>query len=172
MRAIEKKRPPIMNSKRWSVVMVLLIAAIIAVVIVYYNQVQQPKWDQKSIATATVLEKSDLVQIEAIHKHVWNEPYWIALGMKEDKSKHYAFLKEGEEEEVPVLLAADSLLTVEQMSEQLEKSKFEKVVHRMTLGIYSNQPVWEIYGSKDGRYYYSFFAADSGELINELQMLK
>lgn len=176
MRAVEKKRPPLMTPKRW---LLLAIAAIVTFFVwfgLYFREIQLPKWSEDREMREAALETGELAEIRELYKHVWEKTTWIAEGVDEDGENRYLFVTE----EGEPIFAVDEEDTLGQ--DEVE-DKFRAVnsdaqkarIIRISPGLFRDAPVWEVYYSSksDGmnRYYYQFYTFDRNlELIETYKL--
>jgi len=168
MRVIEKKRPPLMNPKRWLIVTPIVIAALTISCVWYYRTIQQPFWQEKEAAYSKVKEQSDMTSIQSIHKYVWDETSWIASGTTEaDEPITVVIRKEAD----PIVVSTSSLISYDDMLKTVTGNSNEALVKRLQLGFMEGQLVWEAYIKRADRFYYAFYRGVDGQFIDEYQLL-
>lgn len=165
MRAVEKKRPPLMTPKRW---LLLSIACLVTFGVwfgLYFREIHLPKWTEGREMREAVLDTGELVEVTELYKHVWEKTIWIAEGEDDAGAERYVFMSV-EGEPLYVVNAEDTL------EPDAVKNKFRAVnpdarqaqIIRVSPGMFQDAPVWEVYYSSDsdgtGRNYYQFYSFD------------
>lgn len=167
MRVIEKKRPPLMNPKRWLIVTIIAVAALIISCILYYRAIQQPLWQEKEAAIHQVMEQSEITEIQSIHKYIWDEASWIVSGATEDQQLLTVVIRKQID---PFVISSAELLNEDEMKSKLQLTD-EAAIKKIQLGFMEDQLIWEVQLKKNNRYYYAFYRATDGQFIDEYQML-
>jgi Uncharacterized protein conserved in bacteria len=170
MRAIEKKRPPLMTRRRWIVLSSALVLAGLIGFGYYFSLVQEPKWSEERQARQAAAEVGGLISVEETYKHVWEETIWVAEGTDAEGGKMYVFMRDGEL--LHSVRAAESV-TVEALRDRFERNKPEADIVRISPGLFRGEPAWEVYYRiTDGRaqYRYDFYRFHDGTLIDSYRL--
>lgn len=176
MRAVEKKRPPLMTPRRWLLLAIAVIVTFLVWFGLYFREIQLPKWSEEREMRETALNTGELAEISKLYRHVWEKTTWIAEGEDEDGENRYLFMTEEGE---PIFVVDDE----DTLEQDAIEDKFRAVnsddqkaqIIRISPGMFQDAPVWEVYYSSKtngvNRYYYQFYTFDrNAELIETYKL--
>lgn len=174
MRAIEKKRPPLMNRRRWITLIIVLIILLIVGTTLFYRSIHRELWQEKSEAEQ-IIEQSEaynLETLESLNKYVWENPYWILLAETTDTATKTYSVWSGDQQ-IAKLAYADAV-SQEDMQAIVQSSKANAESIRLQVGYAFGQLVWEV-KYKDSETTHSkiaFYSLASGSFIDEYTIPK
>ena len=167
MRAIEKKRPPLLTKRRIAYAGTICFIALLVWLVLYYRAIQMPHWTEQREAEAFALETTELASVEHSYKHVWDQVSWIVSGLNDhDEPVMVWIAAEGE----PIVMRSGDGLTEEAILGKFESSNPEAEPIRIQAGLFSGTPVWEVYYKDGGRAYYAFYTFYDGTYIDTYQL--
>ncbi|GGG58529.1 cell wall elongation regulator TseB-like domain-containing protein [Paenibacillus radicis (ex Gao et al. 2016)] len=192
MRAVTKKRKPIMSAKRWLTLSILLVIALLAAVFIYYRSVQLPYWSQEASIRNEAVEAAQLKSVTKATKHVWDRAYWIVEGTDESDTDVYVWIAAKEKPDAnaetgneatsdttnantipPLIIKASEAASKDAIRESFLQAKPDAEIKRLQPGMLNGEPVWEIYFSREEhttKYYYEFYSFRDGSFITEYRL--
>lgn len=172
MRAIERKRPPLMSPRRW---LLLGIAAVVAMGVwvgLYFRDIQSPYWSEMGDAEQIALATGKLTSIEQMYKHTWEDTTWIAKGLNEAMAEIYLFHRQ---EELLFAINSTDVVSIEKLRSVFKNENPDTKIISASPGIFRGSPVWELFFSRSvngkKRYFYHFYSFDlQGTFIESYQL--
>ncbi|MEK4249829.1 hypothetical protein [Paenibacillus sp. FSL W7-1287] len=144
MRAIEKKRPPFMTRRKWTVLTLFLILLIIVGIIFFYRYIHKGIWQETS-EMREVIEQASLYNLDeqyVLNKYIWEDRYWILLAQSNvsEEMIYSAWSTQEQLAELPY----EEAMTKEEMLAHVEASKPYAQNIKLQPGYMYGQLVWEI----------------------------
>ncbi|MFF2089974.1 DUF5590 domain-containing protein [Paenibacillus sp. NPDC058174] len=190
MRAVTKKRKPLMSAKRWVTLSILLLLALLAAIFIYYRSVQLPYWSQEASIRKEAVEAAELKTVTKATKHVWDRAYWVIEGTDETDTEVYVWMAVPEKTEneasnvaadgsvkadaaPPIIIKTSEAANKDSIRESFLQAKPDADIKRMQPGMLNGEPVWEIYFSREEhttKYYYEFYRFRDGSFITEYRL--
>lgn len=166
MRAIERKRPPLMTARRW---LFIVIAALITFAVwfgLYFREIQMPRWSQISSVQAMAVESGQLASVQNVNKHIWDQPSWVVEGVNSDEEEVYLFLTDSE---TLFTIKKEDSISPEALRTAFLKEKPNASIRHIKPGLFYGKPIWEInytLGNGDKHYYYEFYTFEQGTWLD------
>ncbi len=159
-----------MTKRKWIVLITGSFLAFSIWFAFFFRDVQTPKWTEHETIRSKLLEETDIVKIDKLHKHVWNQVAWVAIGTNQAEEPIALFYDSNEQSQI--LKAAESM-SEEELRTIFKTSKPEAVVLDIKAGLYNGEPVWEIQyksNESDTRTRYEFYTFQGGVFIDSFQL--
>lgn len=165
MRVIDRKSPPLMNKKRWMVLIAACLVALAVWGVFYYRSVQMPNWTETREARQAVAESAQLERIEVLTKHIWDQVTWIAQGTSASGQSVIVFLQDGE---VVFRTEEENAMSKEDMLQLFDRQHADAKLIAIKPGWFRDQPAWEMQYMQNGSngVYYHFYSLRNGESLN------
>lgn len=170
MRAIERKRPPLMTARRWWMVVIVCLVAFGTWAGLYFREIQQPRWTEMDAVRVMAIEAAELTHVENVYKHVWDQVCWIVEGVNQNEESVFAFLNE---EELLYTIHAEDSISKEALRNSFKTDHPNSEIVRISPGLMNNKPVWEIYyhrGVSAAHSYLEFYTFKDGKLVDTYQL--
>lgn len=171
MRAVERKRKPVMSVQRWLIAGAAVVICIVAAILIYYRTIQLPVWADETKAAAAAAESSGVTEIDQIYKHVWDSEAWIVEGKNEADEALYVWV-DAEGKTIASRKASESAAK-DRIVSVFRQSHPDASVIRVEPGLLKSEPVWEVYystGASPAKYHYSFYSFDDGTFVDEYHL--
>lgn len=144
MRAIEKKRPPLMNRRRWIVLIVLLLISISLAIFFSYRAIHEGIWQEHAEMRQQIKQTNefDMDSVQSLEKYVWEDVYWIMLAAKTDDDKLYYSV--WTEDDMLAELPYSDAVEPDSMLAQFQQRKKNASKIKLQVGYVLGQLVWEV----------------------------
>lgn len=168
MRA-EHKRPPLLKTSQWIILIVLMLIVLIMLINVTYTSLQKPIWQEQNSMSSEIAARSDLEKVTAVQKSVWDTLVWVAQGINHEGKEAYVFYADGKV--THEILAADCQ-SEGSIKQRLFTDQPNASITHIKPGILNDQPVWECFYSvkNQQQYGYRFYDFQSGNLISSFNV--
>lgn len=141
----------------------------------FYGYIMKDQWDERSAAQEAAKSRAGLTEVTKAQKSVWDENsiYWVLTGKNEAGAELMVWVRfttEGKIVEDDNAIYAELLSngTSEQQIRAIINSLHPDVdIERLAPGVYNGEYAWQLFYSKDKRYYYRFFRFADGTPIGE-----
>ncbi|UVI32434.1 cell wall elongation regulator TseB-like domain-containing protein [Paenibacillus spongiae] len=169
MRASRRKRPSSMTPARIAAVVIASIVVLLIGANGYYRYVQAPMWNDQTKLEEQAMKIAGLQETSDSYTYVWDDTIWIVEGKDKQGDEVYVWLYENPNAMQPVIRKVKDGVTKEQLKEKLLSSKPDANLEHIKLGWKDNEPVWELFYSRDQSgtdfYYYDFYRYSDGGFI-------
>lgn len=171
MRAIEKKRQPLLNRKKWTILIILLLTLIVLLFTFFYRSIQLERWTEKAQIREVFSTQYDLSTEQYLEKYIWEDQYWILLANNLDGISQYAVMKDNE---IITTLDEANVYASDRIIQSLKNSDSNAVVSRVFPGYVGDQFIWEVqYHDADTGYVkYAFYSMTNGAFLNQYTISK
>lgn len=165
MRLIEKKRPPLMNARRWTILIVLILIALTILITLFYRDIQSDRWNEKTLVRESLSEFYDLSSEQYLEKYTWDNQYWIMLATNNEQVEQYVSWSDNE---IIGVINANSIISVNDALERIQRLDTNAIEPTGKAGYMSGQFVWEVKykDNKSEHVKYAFFSMLDGKLID------
>lgn len=164
-----------MNKRKWMIIVLCAAVLLLIGLHQYYVYIQTPVWNEENKASRIALQESDLAEVTAVQKSVWEDVYWVVSGQNEQKQNMFVWVNR-DGTTVHAELQSDGVAKEE--VERSVKSRYPGVeIVCIVPGVWEGQYVWEVFykrkdDSGEQRYYYDFYRFASGELLTTYTLPK
>lgn len=171
MRAIEKKRPPLMNRKKWTVLISVLLILIVLLSTFFYRSIQLDRWTEKDQVRESFSTQFDLTTERYLEKYIWEDQYWILLANNLNGTSQYAVMKD---DVIVTTLDESNVYSSDRVVQSIKSPDGNAVVSRVFPGYVGGQFIWEVqYNDVNTDHLkYAFYSMVNGTLLNEYTIPK
>ena len=139
-RAEERKRPPIMTGRRWTLLILGFLVFVIVIFVIYVQSAGAGYRNEKDDAIRLAKKEAGIAKTTDAVKHVWDESVWVVTGKDADGVKWIVWERQAgivkEKED-------DGLNEAAAKRRFAEEHPGQQIV-RVLPGWFENQPAWEI----------------------------
>lgn len=164
MRA-SRRHTKLMSGRSWAVVIAMAVIAATIVINLVYHSIMDERWEEEWAVKNHVLANSELVEINDIHKFVWDGTTWILQGKDASGEPLIAWVND---DKLDVIRAADVWGKAETAA-QFNADRPNAKLLRQQLGVINGTQAWEFfYSNMDNgsrRYYYDYYRLSDGKRI-------
>lgn len=166
MRAVEKRRPPLIGKKQWIALVMFFIIAIAVLSVLFYRSIQLDHWSEQSDITARLKAETEVSSIEYIEKYIWETPVWMIKAIDQsDEAYYYAW----QDDQVLASLSVHNIVTEEAMEEKIIANMPEAKEISIAPGYAWGLFIWEVhyFSTESQHYQYAFYEMSTGQHITE-----
>lgn len=139
-RTEQRKRPPIMTGRKWTLLIVGFLVFVCVVFVVYVKSAGADYQNEKDDAIRLAKKEAGIVKSTGAVKHVWDESVWVVTGKDADGVKWFVW----ERQDGVVKEKADDGLSEASVKQRFVEEHPGKAIVRVLPGWFEGQPVWEI----------------------------
>lgn len=151
-------------------ILVSVVFGIILFIVVisrFYQSVQGEEWSAEQQAVKKAKSQTPVVSVDRVDPFTWDESYYVIFG-KDAKKKELIVWIQDNGSKVETRYASDGV-SREQTKNIFQAKQQGSSILRMTPGILSGAPVWEVFYTKltgtEKRYFYDFYQFKDGKFI-------
>lgn len=164
MRA-SRRHTKLMSRRSWAVVIAIAVIAATIIVNLVYHSIMDERWDEEWNIKNHVLANSELVDINDVHKFVWDGITWVVQGKDANGEQLIAWVTD---DKVDVIRAAD-VWNETDVAAQFATDRPNAKLLRQQLGKINGTYAWEFFYSNvdngSRRYYYDYYRLSDGKRI-------
>ncbi|MBO0481704.1 DUF5590 domain-containing protein [Candidatus Enterococcus courvalinii] len=162
----ESKRERTINRVLISLIVFLL--AVIVFSSIFYLRSNRPYAQAEKEATALAKKYANLENVDQFYWYTREKTYFSLMGTNEKNQKIVVIIpKSGDKVKV---LDQNKGLTEEEAKQKIQEAHPEAVIEKATLGIFEDQPVWEVVAKgTDNSLNYYLITFESGDEVKTIQ---
>lgn len=138
------------NEARKNKILLSIVAVLLVMIVtmaIFYVRATHPRTQAKREATKIAKEYAHLESVDSFYWFTRKETYFSVFG-KDDKGESVAVIIPKDGEKITVLNQKDGV-DEQQLRQIIETDYKEKNIQKVSLGLYNDQPTWEVVTKND-----------------------